>query len=101
MTRAKRVKEWRGAFYWLAKNAGIPQLEWMKVIAEPWQRGGVLQDVAACNPAVKAAIDGLVDAGVIPDDKPEFLHSVEFLQPRKGKDALVLYVHGVPRLEKA
>lgn len=97
MTRAKRVKEWREAFAWLAKSKRIPPLVWMRIGAQPWQKGGVLQDVAACNPAVKAAIDGLVDAGVLPDDSPEYLKSVEFFPPQKGRDALTLYVYGEPR----
>jgi hypothetical protein len=60
----------------------------------------VLQDVAACNPAVKAAIDGLVDAGIVPDDSPAYLRSVEFLAPMKGRDALTLYVYGEPKEKK-
>lgn len=97
-TRAKRVKEWREAFAWLAKAAKIPPLEWASVSAKPWQKGGVLQDVAACNPAVKAAIDGLVDAGVLIDDSPEYLKSVEFRAPERGRNALTLYIHGELRV---
>lgn len=96
MTRAKRVKEWREAFAWLAKAQRIPHLESARITAKPWQKGGVLQDVAACNPAVKAAIDGLVDAGVLTDDSPKYLTSIEFYAPEKGKDALTLMVYGKP-----
>ena len=96
MTRAKRVKEWREAFAWLARAQRIPPLVSARIAAKPWQKGGVLQDVAACNPAVKAAIDGLVDAGVLPDDSPAYLTSVEFFAPEKGRDALTLYVYGEP-----
>ena len=52
-----------------------------------------MQDVAGCFPAAKAAIDGLVDAGVIPDDTPEHLASLTFLAPVVGHgDALELVV---------
>jgi crossover junction endodeoxyribonuclease RusA len=94
--RARLVKEWRNAFHLLAKEAKIPPMKWMAVTAEPFSDAkGRQQDVAACNPAVKAAIDGLVDAGILPDDSPQYLTSVTFLSPKKNKNALVLYLRGV------
>lgn len=94
--RARLVKEWRTAFHVLAKEAKIPPLKWLAVTAEPFSDAkGRLQDVAACNPAVKAAIDGIVDAGVLPDDSPKFLTSVTFMSPKREKNALVLYLRGV------
>ena len=92
--RAELVKKWRGAFDLLAKAQTIPQLSSVHIIAQPYQKGGRLQDVASCNPAVKAAIDGLVDAGVMEDDSPEYLLSITFLQPKKGKNALELIISG-------
>ena len=53
-----------------------------------------MQDVAACVPAVKAAIDGLVDAGVLIDDAPQHLKAIVFAQPQKGKPALKLEIEG-------
>lgn len=94
MKRHKHVKEWREAFSWLAK--GKPALKWATITIEPWQKNGVLADVAACNPAAKAAIDGIVDAGILKDDSPRYLHSVTFLQPQKGRDGMVVWVRGVP-----
>jgi hypothetical protein len=41
---------------------------------------------------VKAAIDGLVDAGVIQDDTPEFLPKILFCAPEKGREALRLVI---------
>lgn len=93
--RAKNVKEWREAFFYLAKAQKIPKLKWATITIEPWQKGGVFQDVASCNPASKAAIDGIVDAGVLDDDSPEYLKLVTFLRPQRGKNAMVLYLHGV------
>lgn len=93
--RAKNVKEWREAFFYLAKAQQIPKFKWATITIEPWQKGGVFQDVASCNPASKAAIDGIVDAGVLDDDSPQYLRSVTFLRPQRGKNAMVLYLHGV------
>jgi hypothetical protein len=55
----------------------------------------VFQDVASCNPAAKAAIDGIVDAKILEDDSPEFLKAITFLRPQRGKNAMVLYLQGV------
>ena len=88
--RAELTKEWRTAFCLLAKQAKIPRLQTIEVDVKVFQKGGRLQDVASCNPAVKAAIDGLVDAGVLVDDSPEFLKSIKFFAPQRGKDSLLI-----------
>ena len=95
--RAKLTKEWRLGFQLLAKSERIPPMAWITVTVEPHQKGGRLQDVGACNPAVKAAIDGLVDAGVLPDDSPQFVKSLVFLPPKKDKNSLVIYIRGVEK----
>jgi hypothetical protein len=58
------------------------------------------QDVGACNPAVKAAIDGIVDAGVLPDDSSKFVRSLIYLPPQNDKNSLVLYIRGAKREER-
>lgn len=93
--RAALVKEWREAFFWLTKQANVPRLDAITITAEPWQAKGILADTAACNPAVKAAIDGIVDAGVVPDDTSAHVHRITFLPTRKGKDALVITIDEV------
>jgi hypothetical protein len=77
--RAKLVRECRERFVWLALEAKIGKLDRIKVAAIPLakDRRGI-QDVAACLPAVKAAVDGLVDAQVIVDDDPTHLVSLAF-----------------------
>lgn len=95
--RASLVKEWRHGFELLAKSEKIPPMSWITVTVEPHQKGGRLQDVGACNPAVKAAIDGIVDAGVLPDDSSQFVRSLTFLPPVKGKNSLVIYIRGVKK----
>ena len=95
--RAKLTKEWREAFAWLAKAELLPAMSWITVTVEPHQKGGRLQDVGACNPAVKAAIDGLVDAGILIDDSPQYVKSFTFLPPHKDKNSLVIYIRGAKR----
>ncbi len=77
--RATYVRECRERFAWLAPEARIGSLKRIQVEATPFakDRRGI-QDVAACLPAVKAAIDGLVDAKVIYDDDPTHLVSLTF-----------------------
>jgi crossover junction endodeoxyribonuclease RusA len=97
--RAKIVRQWREAFAVLAAEAAIPGgIEAIEVEATPYLTPrGRTQDVAACMPAVKAAIDGLVDAGVIEDDSPKYLKSLTFNAPiRCDENSLVLVVRVVP-----
>jgi hypothetical protein len=93
--RARDTKRWRESFAWLARKQHIPKYKWAIVAVQPYQVGGRLQDVGACNPAVKAAIDGLVDAGVLPDDSPEYLRGIYFLRPQRGKNSLKIFIRGV------
>ena len=92
--RAEHVKQWRQAFAWLARKEGIPPMAWISVVAQPEQARGRLQDTAACNPSVKAAIDGLVDAGVVPDDTGEHVREITFLPCMRGRDSLTLIIKG-------
>lgn len=95
--RAALVAEWRQAFAVLARAERIPRLErvvvvGMQVLASRRSR----PDVGACLPAVKAAVDGLVDAGVLVDDDPDHVVELRFTAPAVGgRDALVLLVEEV------
>lgn len=91
-TRAKHVKRWRDAFSDDAKFRGIPPLGRISVEALPILPTRRLQDTANCFPAVKAAIDGLVDAQVIEDDNPNFLDSIKFYSPAYVKGEAGLYI---------
>lgn len=96
--RAKKTKEWRGAFHLLALEQKQVPLEWCEIIVEPWlkNRSGV-QDTGACHPAAKAAIDGIVDSGILEDDTPDIVRSITYRAPKIGRDALVLIITGEPR----
>lgn len=55
-----------------------------------------LQDLGACFPAVKAAIDGLVDAGLIPNDTADHVSRISFVAPDIcGRDALRIQIKQV------
>jgi hypothetical protein len=82
--RRERVEEWLAAYYWMAKDAHIPRCERIAVTVD-LQMPGVVQDIANCYPAVKASIDGLVQAGVIEDDTAEHLVSITFNAPTHAK----------------
>jgi hypothetical protein len=88
--RARVVKDCRERFAWLTLEAKIPKQDCITISATPLlKRKVAIPDVAACFPAVKAAIDGIVDAGVIPDDDPCHLRQICFHAPEFGeKDGL-------------
>jgi glycine/serine hydroxymethyltransferase len=76
---------------WLIRQAAIPRLDRIAVEATPFGPK-IRQDVGACFPSAKAAIDGLVHAGVLPDDTPDHVCSLTFHQPRRGPHGLHLLI---------
>ena len=70
-------------------------MAWINVTVQPFQKRGRLQDTAACNPAAKAAIDGLVDAGIVPDDSGDYVRQITFLPCVRGEDQLTIIIQGV------
>ena len=95
-SRAKQVKEWRESFAWLAMKARIPPMERCILTCMPHLNDRRTQDTGACFPAAKSAIDGLVDAGVLPDDGPDHVVELRFFRPDLKSplgNALVVEVH--------
>lgn len=94
--RADLTREWRKVFWALALEQHIPAMDQIHVtVIHTTKRaaGKAGPDIGNCFPAVKAAIDGLVDAGVIPDDCPPYIKSLIFVSPFKtGIDSLTLRV---------
>ena len=84
--RAALIKDTRQAFSWMAKGQGFPNFKAVHITATPlakdrrWR-----QDVGACFPSVKAAIDGFVDAKILPDDSPDYVKSLTFLPAEIGE----------------
>ena len=92
---ATHTRETRGRWHLLALEAGVPSLERAAFTVQPLHRDRrTPQDVAACVPEFKAALDGLVDAGVLFDDGPAYVESVTFLPPHVcGVDGLLVTIH--------
>lgn len=85
--KARRVAEWRDAFAWLAKAERIPHLDRCSVDAAVTYARGRQPDIGHGWEAIKAGVDGLVDAGVMDDDDPTHLVSLTMPAPRKGDRA--------------
>lgn len=94
--RSALVLEFRQMFRIMAINQRIPRPigHPVHVIATPHAADGRwIQDVGNCYPAVKAAIDGLVDAKVLPDDSGEYLAGITLTRTEiSGKAGLALIV---------
>ena len=92
--RALLTEEWRSAFFFLANNEKLPKdLPEIRVTAIQETRDRRMPDIGACYPAVKAAIDGLVDYALIADDDGDHLVLLAFEPPRvTGRDALSLRI---------
>ena len=92
------VKEWREVFHWLglANKVRFDQVEVHVsiVMKRP------LADTGNAYGTVKAAIDGLVDAGILPDDGPNVIMRLCMDAPRpplKGeRESLTVTLIGVP-----
>lgn len=87
----KLTAEWRGVFHLLAHEQHIPTLGPVTITVDHETRTNRLPDTCAIAPAYKAALDGIVDARVLPDDGPEWVRAVTFLPShRTGRDGLTL-----------
>jgi crossover junction endodeoxyribonuclease RusA len=82
--RRRAVAEWRDTFHVLALQARIPRLGGAWVVARTSVAGHRRYDVGNEFYAVKAAVDGIVSAGVLPDDTPRWVHGLTFLPAVTG-----------------
>lgn len=90
--RAALTSEWRQLFKLITSAPYAITAATVEVFLE--QRAP-LQDTAACVPAVKAAIDGIVDARVLPNDTGDHLCRIVFHAPVKAaKDKITLRLEG-------
>lgn len=85
------TREYRRAAWAVILQARIPKLDRIAIEATPFGPR-IRQDVAACLPSAKAAIDALVDAHVLADDTPDHVCRVTFHQPRRGPHGLHLLI---------
>jgi hypothetical protein len=79
MVRARRTRALREWAHWQVKAQKIPKLKaiTVDVVVHPGRRTRRL-DPPNWSPTSKACIDGLVDAGVLPDDTGDFVKHVLF-----------------------
>lgn len=82
--RANYDRLWRNTFAWEARRLRIPRLDAAIVTVVQVCKHHSLPDVGACFQTAKAAIDGLVDVHVLPDDDPAHLKFLGFVAPTRG-----------------
>lgn len=76
---AALTRTWRARAAWLAKQARIPHIDQpVKITAVIHRADRRKADAPNSWPSVKAAIDGLVDAGVLTDDSDEYVAETSF-----------------------
>ena len=83
---AKHVNQWRNAAFVLAAKQRLGRMTRPAVItAVPRHKNGRSpQDTGACYPALKAAIDGLCDYGVLAGDGPAHVRTIVLTAPVRG-----------------
>ncbi len=74
--KAKAIKPWRKAAHALAKAAGIPPCQRVRIELYYTPRDNRARDPLNLVATLKAVEDGIVDAGVIPDDSSRYHESV-------------------------
>lgn len=79
----KELADWRAWAHREADTRGLPPLRPpVVVVVEHLRKNrGSMPDTGAPILAVKAVIDGLVDAGVLPDDGPDVVQRLTFDAP--------------------
>jgi hypothetical protein len=97
--RREYVELWREWFGWkateLAKTYPPGTFQYLTIEVFVEHERGPAQDIGAAFPAVKAAIDGLVDGELIPDDSKAYIRELSFYPPEiSGNDRLILKVRG-------
>lgn len=95
--RAAYDKHWRSTFYLLAMHAHIPAQTAVTITVAQTCKHHSMPDPGANYPTAKAAIDGLVDAGVIADDNGTYVKYLGFAAPERGdEDRLILIIEPAP-----
>lgn len=75
--RSKRVKAWRLRAFYEARVLGLgPMPPSIVTVSLPFDKAA-RRDPSNYLPAVKAIVDGLVDAELWPDDTPEYVSVAE------------------------
>ena len=84
--KARLTKEWREAAGWRAKAAHVPAMQRAEIEVRLVFPTARRRDPHNLMPTAKAAIDGLVDVGVLPDDDATHLTvtRIDLAEPKPG-----------------
>lgn len=94
--KAKLTKSWRLATYVACRNIG--PLNWpVQITVEVWKPRANRYDPGNLYPTAKACLDGIVDAGLLPDDSYKQVHGPDMRHGGKGEASLVLKIREIPR----
>lgn len=99
--RTTLKRQWKNDFCRLALTGRIPAMDWVEITVRQCCINRHRPDLGACLPAAKAAIDGIVAAGVLPDDNDDYVRLLSFAPCLiVGYDALRIELVG-PRCSPA
>lgn len=90
-----REERERWGWIWRATIPSGTRLERIRVVASPSYKRSPA-DTGNCYPSVKAALDGLVDVGIIPDDTGAHVLSITMTAPTSGPDSLSVTISEIP-----
>lgn len=95
-TYHRLIAQWRNSASWACVSAKVRPMERVYVLAELRFRDARRRDPANWYPTVKACVDGMVDAGVIRDDRADFLVGPDMRlgpkSPNVGMGAIYLHM---------
>lgn len=74
--KAALTKQVRAASFYAAKSAGVLRCDKVRVTLTWFVRTTTRRDADNVVPTLKALCDGLVDAGIVPDDTPDLMQKV-------------------------
>lgn len=95
MVAAKLTKSWRQAAEAASKHIG--PLNWpVQITAYIWKPRANRYDPGNIYPTAKACLDGLVDAGLLPDDDHKHVLGPDLRHGGKGEAAIVLEIREIP-----
>ena len=91
--RAGIVRAWRERAWAEALSQGMGRFAWVELDVFITQKG-IIADIANHLPTVKAIIDGMVDARVIPDDDPTHLRALRIHPNVRGTPQVRVEING-------
>ncbi|WGH93855.1 hypothetical protein QDX21_03390 [Auritidibacter ignavus] len=91
--RNRKTQEWRTATSWVARSSKIGPYQHISVTAHVHKTTNRAYDAHNLLPTAKAMVDGLVDAGVIPDDNNTYLTGPDMRHGKKQPDNPGITLH--------